>query len=203
MAQEPQLRRGSAPSNLYVNRWRWWYSAISDAMLANPSASQQEIAKSLGKNANTVSMIVNTDLFRDYHAQRKQEFQGASDFMLSNKLTKVAEKGLDLLLDVMAKKGDQVPLSQLVAITDSTLKNLGYGAPAPAGVSVNVQQNNNPTVVVPVSAGALSEARDALRLAEQRRRDTPPALGHAPPQQITIQELLEEESDNAPVTSEQ
>lgn len=202
MAQEPQLRRGSAPSNLYVNRWRWWYSAISDAMLANPNATQTDIAKLLDKNHNTVSMIVNTDLFRDYHAQRKREFQEANDFMLSNKLNKVAEKGLDLLLEVMNKKGDQVPLSQLVAITGSALENLGYGAPQAPGVSLNIQNNNNPQVVVPVSAGALSEARDALRLAEAKRRDTP-VLERIGPPLPEVEQLLEEEGASAPIPLEQ
>lgn len=172
MAIEPRLKFGSSPSNPYASRWRWWYAAISDAMIANPGATNTDIALSLGKAANTISMIANTDLFRDYHAQRRQEFQKSHDFILSSKLGRVAEKGLDLLLEVMETKRTSVPLAQLVAITNSSLENLGYGpkAPAQAPVQVNVHQQ----VAVPISAGALEEARDALRRAEAKQLQAPP-----------------------------
>jgi hypothetical protein len=178
MALEPRLKFGSSATNPYATRWRWWYAAISDAMLANPQATSQEIAKSLGRAASTISMIANTDLFRDYHSQRRQEFQKSHDFVLSGKLNKVAEKGLDLILEVMEKKRDTVPLTHLIAITNSSLENLGYGPKAPpsAPVQVNVHQQ----VAVPVSAGALEEAREALRRAESKRLSEPPQFEMLP-----------------------
>jgi hypothetical protein len=178
MALEPRLKSGSAPSNPYANRWRWWYAAISDAMIANPGATTNDIAASLGKAPTTISMISNTDLFRDYHAQRRQEFQKSHDFILSSKLGRVAEKGLDLLLEVMETKRTSVPLAQLVAITNSSLENLGYGPKAQpqAPVQVNVHQQ----VAVPVSAGALEEARDALRRSEAKQLQEPPTFEMLP-----------------------
>lgn len=159
-------------NNPYEKRWRWWYSAIADWMIRNPGGSMQDCARDLDRGYNTILMITNTDMFRDYLNTRKAEWRAAHDFGIVDKLTRVAEGSLDLILDNMKKKGDQIPMKMLNEIATGTLDRLGYAPASTPAVQVNVDQRDQRKqvlVTTPVSPAALEEARDALRLAEQRR----------------------------------
>lgn len=151
-------------------RWRFWYVDISDYMIRNPGCKYLDIAASLGKHPNTISLIVNTDMFKEYHAQRKQEFVQDHDFALRAKLTDQATKGLDLILEVMQKQGDKIPLQRLESLATNALDRLGYGPKQ--GPQVVVQQNDNrqQTVVIPgLTTADLEAARMALRQSEASR----------------------------------
>ncbi len=158
---------------------RWYYSAIIDWMLANPGKPLSECAAHVHKSQAWLSTIINSDMFKAALAARKEAFQQQHDMLLLDRTAKVAAKSMDLILDVMEKKKDTVPIDVLAKIGDGALQRLGYGVKAaPAPVSVNVHQNNT-TVAVPVTAEDLQAARMALRAAEQNRaavRALPPLL---------------------------
>lgn len=161
----PQLNRTSR--GVISGRWRWWYASICDYRIAHPGCTNEEIALHLKKHPNTVSAITNTDLYREYEAQRLQAYRDRADTDLRIRMTSVATKALDSLEIQLDKKRDQVPLEVAREIAESTLDRLGF-APQ-RGPSVVVQ--NNQQVVLPnaVSPAALEEARSALRAVEQRR----------------------------------
>lgn len=171
MVWEPRPQIGSGlSSNPYQGRWRGWYSAIADWQLANPGRPMAECAKSIGKHPNTIAMIVATDMYRDYFARRREEWTREHDFALINKTTRVAEKSLDLMLDKMEKQGDKIPMNIVTEVATSALDRLGYAPKTTPSVEVNVNsQDNRKVVMIPISAGALEEARDAIRAAEQAR----------------------------------
>lgn len=150
----------------------WYYSRIIDWMIANPGRPMYECAAYIGKTPTTLSIIVNSDVFKAALAQRKAEFQQAHDFGLIEKTTKIAHASLDAILETLEKKRDKVPLGDLKDISDSALGRLGYGAkpvgPQP-GVTVNVNASQQ-NVVVPVSHQDLAEARMALRAVQQDRQ---------------------------------
>lgn len=176
---EPRLSRAprGQRGNPYQGRWRDWYSHIADWKLRNPGGKLEDCARELGKAAITISYIVNTDLFRDYFAQRKAEWTANHDFAIREKLTRTVEASLDCILHNFETKRDKVPLNLATEVAMSGLERLGYGAKGP-GVQVNVQQNDNRTVVVPASIGELEEARMALRTAERRQLVAgPPPVG--------------------------
>ena len=170
MATEPayQQRPSSAPEG----RWRWWYAAIADWMLRNPDGTQDECAKHFGKHPNTISRIVTSDTYRAYLAQRRREWQADHDAKITQRLGDVALKSMDNILDQLDKKRDTLKLDILTELMGSSLEALGFGKPAAPTVQVNTQVDaSSQTVVLPgsVSAAALVEAREALRLAEARR----------------------------------
>lgn len=139
----------------------------------------KECALALDRSYNAVSMISSTDMFKRYLDERKAQWRDCHDFQLAAKLHEVAGKGLDLILNQMEKKGDQIPMQRLESLTTSALTNLGYGQPVTPAVQVNnFQQDNRQQVMVsaPVSAAALEEARDALRSAERKRALDSPVL---------------------------
>lgn len=146
---------------------RWWYPAIADWMLRNPGGDMVQCATDLGRNVQCIRMIVNSDMYKDYYAQRRQEWQQNHDFAILSRVNRVAEKSLDLLLDKMEKKGDQVPMNVTKDIAFSALDRLGYAPQTGPQVAVNVGEQKN--VFVAVTPDALEEARTALRLAERGR----------------------------------
>lgn len=165
----PQRGHGKDPSNPYQGRWRGWYPSIADWQLENPGRPLTECAKALGKAVNTINYITSTDMYRDYFARRREEWTKLHDLSLIVKTTKVAEKALDLMAEKMEKQGDKLPMNLVTEVATSALDRLGY-APKPPSASVEVNVNNdNRTVMVPISAGALEEARDAIRAAEKAR----------------------------------
>lgn len=172
--------RATRTANPYEGRWRWWYSAIADEMLKDPSISASEIAKNIKRGATTVGCIIATDLFKEYFAQRRSEFTRKHDEAIRNKLLGLTEKALDNITNQLEKKKDQVPIGMVKDIAMEALEKLGYGAPA-GGPQVAVQVNNGPQqhVVVAASLSELEQARAALRAAGAR--------GPAPP----VVELLE------------
>ena len=145
----------------------WYYSAIIDWMVANPGKPLRDCAAHVGKTQTTLSIIINSDMFKAALAQRKQEFQLHHDLGIIQKTTQVAHASLDAILASIEKKKDTIPLDTLREISDSALTRLGYGAPsAQQGVVVNLQNN---TVIAPVSAQDLAEARMALRQVQASR----------------------------------
>lgn len=179
------------PDNPYQKRWRWWYPSIADAMLRNPDHSLAQIAKDLGKSANTIYYITATDMFKDFLAQRRKQWETQHDGALVQKTMKVANSALDVLSDAIEKKRDTIPLAQLSSVAFSALDRLGYSPnkPAPPAGAVTVNAQN--AQVIAVSPDALREAQDAIRLAQSRRQAAIPVL----PDPIPVEVIREEPLD--------
>lgn len=178
---------------------RWYYDSIIDWMIANPGKPLSECAKHVHKTQVTLSIIINSDIFKAALAQRKARFQEAHDISIIEKTTRVAHASLDIMLQRMEKKGDTVPLQLANDISRTALQRLGYGVqPSGPSVQVTVDNSRNATVNVPVSASDLAEARMALRAAERQRAalgvsDNPPQIeGEIIEPRSDTQKLLEE-----------
>lgn len=146
---------------------RWWYPAIADWMLRNPGGDMVKCAKDLDRSVGGLRMITSSDMFKEYYAQRRREWQEAHDFAILSRVNQVATKSLDLVLDKMERKGDQVPMNVAKDIAFSALDRLGYAPQNGPQVTVNTGEQKN--VFVAVTPDALEEARTALRLAESGR----------------------------------
>jgi hypothetical protein len=155
---------------------RWWYESMADYMIAHPSASQNDIATYFGRNPATISTIINTDAFKAYFRQRRAHHAENLDTAVRAKLFKLADASLDHMLAALEKKRDSVPLETLQRTSDMALKNLGYGAGAPSGVTVNVDNSAPQTVNVAVSLDDLNRAREALRRNQLRTIDADPPV---------------------------
>jgi hypothetical protein len=145
-----------------TRKMRWWYESLADFMIANPGATQNEIAAHFQRNPATISTIINTDAFKAYFRQRRTIYAERLDTQVRDKLFAVTNKSLDHILEVLDKKRDTIPLEMLQRTAESSLKSLGYGATPPAGTTVNVNAAPQ-TVQVAVSLDDLQLAREALR----------------------------------------
>lgn len=154
----------------FQGRWRWWYAAICDYRITHPGCTHAEIAAHINRHADTVSNIVNTDLYREYEAQRMQRFRDEHDDELRLRLTGVATKALDVLTIQLEKKRDQIPLEIIKDIAVESLDRLGFAPQRGPSVVVHNQQVALPNAVSPA---ALEEARSALRAVEARKASLP------------------------------
>jgi hypothetical protein len=145
-----------------TRKMRSWYESLADYMIVHPTISNGELARHFGRAESTISTVVNTDSFKMYFRQRRAQHADNLDATVRQKLFKIADQSLDHMLTVLEKKRDSVPLETLQRTSDMALKNLGYGAAAPSGVTVNVDQRPQ-TVNVAVSLDDLERAREALR----------------------------------------
>jgi hypothetical protein len=142
-------------------------------MLANPGKPLTECAKHLGKHPQLVYMVTGSDMYKEYFRQRREEWTRNHDAAIIGKTTKVAEAALDLMLEKLEKQADKIPMQLVAEVATSALDRLGYAPKRGPAVEVRVDQSDNRQVVVnSVSIGALEEARDALRVAEQQRAAT-------------------------------
>lgn len=166
--------------------FKWWHERIIDDMLAFPHDKLADRSKRLGYTVSTLSIIINSDMFQAVYQSRRAALTESMNDAISGKLAQAANDSLDILLETMHKKRDSLGFSQLADFTHKSLDKLGYGAKAPAGVSVNINQKNV-HIQPAVTPEQLEEARKALRAAEGQR-----ALA-APVKQIEANPIAETE----------
>jgi hypothetical protein len=159
-------------NNPYNGRFRWWYPAIADLMIAHPGTKQEDIARQLGKHPNTVSLIMNSDLFKSYYEERRREHADAIDASIRDRLGKVANRSLDLLFESLETKRGSVPIKTLSDISIDVLDRLGYAPKQAPQVQIN-QNSVKQVLIAPVSVSDLEEARKVLRAAEAARASGP------------------------------
>ena len=141
-----------------------WYDGIIDDILANPGTSIKDTAARLGRSPNTISVIMNSDLFKARWEQRRAQFNMALDLHLSQKLAAVAEKALEHTIKALDTKRENVPLPILKDLALGSLDRLGYGPKAHQPVAA-VQVNVNSGAASPE---ALESARAKMRELELR-----------------------------------
>lgn len=183
--------------------WKWYMDSALDWMIANPGRPLYELAAHLNRTPSWVSLFIKTDMFKMKMRERRAEFQEMSDLSLVTKLHQVADKGLDIMLERMEKKREQIPINLLHEITSGTLAKLGYGAPSVSPVQVNVGGPTiQPMIAVPVSASELAEARMALRQVEQKKLSgtSSPILDLLPIEKEPEQTVEKEEKPRAAFT---
>jgi hypothetical protein len=129
-------------SAVQLSNIRLRHQAIADWLIANPDRSQGECAQAFGITQAWLSVIVNSDIFREYLQQRLNEVSTPVMFTLREKLMGVAHRAVE-------KLGAAVDNSQdpefILEAADKTLHRLGYAptrGPAAAPTTVTNQQNN-------------------------------------------------------------
>lgn len=196
------------PNKNRPKRLQWWYVQIADWMIANPGGETKDCAIALGKHRSTISMIMGSDVFKEYYNQRRAQYERDHDFAIRSGLTKIAEASLDILLETINEKRKSIPLVIQEKVTMSALDRLGYGPKSSPTVQVNnVQVNPTQVVVAPVTTAELEAARDIMRAAEDNRRNT--VSNYLPPPQVIEGEAEpsadvsdEVSSDPIPLSSE-
>lgn len=128
-----------------IKRLSHTHQAIMDYMLANPSVALGDVAKHFGYTQPWLSTVINSDTFQKAFRERRTAWENIHDGRLAAKLTQVAERSLDRLLDALEEEGDD-KLSPKAAndIARTALNAIGFApgskktAPEAAGPSVAI-----------------------------------------------------------------
>lgn len=166
---EPKFSRVPGPSQKNNGRWMFYYPAIADWMLDHPGGRLSDCAAHMNRTPQTISHIINSDMFQEYFRKRREQWTKDHDHAIVGKTTQVAEAALDLMLEKLEKQGDKIPMQLVTEVATSTLDRLGYGPKKGPEVQVNVDNSDKRQVVInSVTIEALAEAREALRIAERQ-----------------------------------
>lgn len=136
-----------------MQKIRYTHDAMIDTIIANPAISQGELAALFGYSQSWVSVVLNSDAFRERLAARRAELvDPAIVASVEERLRGLANLSAQITTEHLAATRD--PQLALKALSVAT-KALGYGAPAPAQQAVQV--NVSPVVVVPAKEGSSEE----------------------------------------------
>jgi len=138
------------------------HDMIMDWMLQNPGQTLAMCAQEFGYTVAWISMIVNSDLFQERLAQRRQEIDTLVHADIPTRMRGVAAQALEKIARHVSTTEDP---DYLLQTADKMLHRLGY-APSKGPVSnaktVNVQQN-----VFVASKDSLASARSLMNQVTQ------------------------------------
>lgn len=146
------------------------HQMIAQYMLANPTASQGQIAAAFGMTQSWLSIIVNSQAFAEYMATLNEEILHERVIPLRDKLLGVSHRAVEKLGAAVEASADP---QFLLAAADKTLHRLGYAparGPEPLPSQVNVQQN-----ILVADKEMLAEARGRMLAAATRTSSALPA----------------------------
>lgn len=131
------------------------HMAIAEYIIAHPSARLGEISKAVGVSASWISIVTNSELFRDYFLRRHKEVSDAFHVSLQDKVSGVAHLAVEKLGRAVEESTDP---DYILAAADRTLKHLGFGNPKAPAVQFN-QVNQVHHSTTHVSTSVVEEAR--------------------------------------------
>lgn len=157
------------------NGLRAWHEELLEFMIANPRANLQETAFFFNVSISWISIVKNSDAFREMWAKRRGEHFSTVSAGISERVTALAEitvDGLTKKVEAELAKGDQgASISALREVADTALKALGFGVKQ-NGVVINAPSQTN----VFINKETLAAARAAkARFADTITIDTEPA----------------------------
>lgn len=149
---------GDGGGNLRVKKISWWHQAIVDWQFENPGATLQDCAAYFNVTQAWLSTIRNSDAFKGYEMQRRQEHNANVSESVISKVEKLAALTVEVLHERIDAERDSIGLNGVKETADMALKALGFGVPRGGNNNANTQVNVNL-----VDASALARARETMR----------------------------------------
>lgn len=140
------------------------HEAILDFMVANPLVKKGKIAQQFGVTPTWLSIIINSDAFKDKLAKRHDEFFGSAVVPLREKMIGIVDCALDRLSD----KVELMESQEALATADTLLHRLGFApntkvnGQVPGGQGAMIQQNFY------VGSDVLNSAREKFGQRQER-----------------------------------
>lgn len=172
--------------SVQVKAVNWRHEALADLMLTEPHLTLTEMAERLKLCPAWVSIVKQSDSFKDYWALRRKSHSDSLTTGIREKAAALAELSLDVLLKSTVERADAGALSAQEARDNLDLVAKRFGFDGTAN-----QQVQAPTVNLNlglVTSEALEAAR--LRMRSIKAQEVSPAVVDVQPTPIGV---LEEE----------
>jgi len=146
-------------------RFSYWYETIIDLLIANPELRLGEIARRVGRTQAWISLVINSDGFKQRYALRRGEHSEKISRHVEDRLHAAASLSLDKLVNALETK--DINPAQLTNTTDMLLSRLGYSGKAQPPTAIAAAAS--PILVqvfAPVSGAVLAEAQQNIRSTE-------------------------------------
>jgi hypothetical protein len=134
-----------AQSAHQIQKLSYKHHRIMDYMIANPRLRMGEIAKELGFSLSWMSIVVNTDLFKEELLRRRAAFNDENIRITQDRLASLGDKTLNAMEKKVDKANiapDEFSMDELRKTAETVLKAQGMMDSGP-----KVTVNNNTQVV--------------------------------------------------------
>lgn len=139
--------------SVQVTRINDWHQALADFILMYPQATGKQIAAHFDVSAQWVSIVRNSDSFKELMRQRRETHRELVSASVINKVEALADQAVDELARQIEAK--ELPVEHVKDIAAMSLKAMGFG-----GDRAAAPVQNNITIVA--DRAALAEAREKL-----------------------------------------
>lgn len=144
-----------------INNVKAWHEELMDFMLAQPRAGLKETSEYFGVSMSWLSVVKNSDAFKDAWEKRRENHSSAVSVSLVQRVEALAEVALETMTQRLEREGESIGLSTLREVSETALKSLGFGMrDARAGGSQQAHSITNNNMIV-VDRETLARARDA------------------------------------------
>lgn len=149
------------------NGLRAWHEELLEFMIANPRASLQETSMFFNVSISWISIVKNSDAFKELWAKRRPEHFSRVSAGVSERLTALTEVTLDALTNKVEQEtaAGSISIASLKEVGEMALKSMGFGnkgVPVPFPMAQTNVQNN-----FFVDRDTLARAREAKAKLQQ------------------------------------
>jgi hypothetical protein len=161
-------------ANQGVGKVRYTHDAMIDLMIADPTISQNDLARHFGYTASWVSQIIASDAFQSRMAERREEIVDPTiRATVEERFKGIVHRSLEILAEKLNRPSEQIPDNLVIRTAELATRALGYGAkseapPTPAaevhlhlenigGGLIDLLRRRRATIdVEPIPTGAVS-----------------------------------------------
>lgn len=135
------------------------HQEIADWLIAHPAVKNlQVLANHMNVSRSWLSIVMNSDVFKEYWAKRRAALETDLRDRLVLKQLDVTLKALEKLDDIISD--EEVDDRLILDIATKTAQNLGF---APSRQRTTVTEEHTQELTRPVDAGTLATARETFR----------------------------------------
>lgn len=158
------------------NGVRAWHEELLEYIIANPRATGAQTALFFNVSESWLSIVKNSDAFRELWAQRRPEHFSRVSASVHERVTALAEVSVSALTDQLEKEVRSGTATQtaLRETAELALRSLGFGMKkesvgAPLNVQINAQNNSSHTqnTTIVVDRDTLARARETKAKLQQ------------------------------------
>ena len=153
-----------------MNR-RYW--DIINWFITNPQSTVTECARVHGYSVPRLSVIINTDFFKEELAKRNREVAALVNRSVSSRLENLARLGIEDLEERVTDKNEVIPIESVTKIVEVATRGMGLGVPKAQPAVQN-------TFALSVDQNLLEEARKRYREQQGDTRHDPDTIEAAP-----------------------